>query len=209
MAKATVRILGGASGEHRYETDAQGIAKIGPQDFTPKLDESSGDASAILVAQSGDDWAFERARDFLSPWRFSVPFDWSGRNRSYGMIFTERGIYRPGDEVQVKGIVRREQKSGNSTPAGEELTLELSSPDSEVTHTQKVKLNRFGTFATQLKVPETGHLGAWQIKAELAGDVIYESFDVSEYRPAEFKVGVESERPSYVRGDTARWTGAR
>ena len=207
VAKATVRLLGSSSGEHRYETDAQGIAKIGPQDFAPKLDESNGDASAILVVQSGDDWAFERARDFLSPWRFSVPFDWSGKERNYGMIFTERGIYRPGDEVQVKGIVRREQTSGNATPAGEELTLELYSPDSEKTQSQTIKLNQFGTFATQLKVPETGHLGAWQIRGQMAEDVIYESFDVSEYRPAEFKVGVESERPSYIRGDTARWTG--
>ncbi len=207
VPKATVRILGGVSGEHRYETDAQGIAKIGAQDFAPSLDQANGDASAILVAQSGDDWAFERVRDFLSPWRFSVPFDWSGRKRTYGMIFTERGIYRPGDDVQVKGIVRREQTSGNATPAGEELTLELYSPDSERTHSQTIKLNRFGTFAAQLKVPETGHLGAWQIKAEIADDVIYESFDVSEYRPAEFKVGVESDRPSYIRGDTARWTG--
>ncbi|HKO54175.1 MAG TPA: MG2 domain-containing protein [Polyangiaceae bacterium] len=207
VAKASVRILGGSSGEHRYETDAQGIAKIGPQDFAPRLDESDADAAAILVAQSGDDWAFERARDFLSPWRFSVPFDWSGRKRNYGMIFTERGIYRPGDEVQVKGIVRREQTSGNATPAGEELTLDLYSPDSERTHTQPVKLNRFGTFSVTLKVPDTGHLGAWQIKAQLDEDVIYESFDVSEYRPVEFKVAVESERPSYIRGDTARWTG--
>jgi len=207
VAKATVRTLSASGGEHKYETDAQGIVKISPQDFAPRLDESAGDASSILVVQSGDDWAFERARDFLSPWRFSVPFDWSGRPRNYGMIFTERGIYRPGDDVQVKGIVRHEQPSGNSTPAGAELTLELFSPDSEKTHSQTIKLNQFGTFATHLKVPETGHLGAWQIKATLEDDTIYESFDVSEYRPAEFKVGVESERPSYIRGDTARWTG--
>jgi uncharacterized protein YfaS (alpha-2-macroglobulin family) len=207
VAKATVRILGGSSGEHRYETDSEGIVKIAANDFAPTFNETSGDSSAILVAASGDDWAFERARDFLSPWRFSVPFDWSGRKHSYGMIFTERGIYRPGDAVQVKGIVRREQSSGNSTPSGEELTLELYSPDSEQTHSQTIKLNQFGTFSTQLKVPETGHLGAWQIKALLGDDVIYESFDVSEYRAAEFKVAVESERPSYVRGDIARWTG--
>src|SRR6185369_1589438 len=164
VAKAAVRILGAGSGEHRYETDAQGIAKIPASDFSPRLDESAGDASAILIAESGDDWAYERARDFLSPWRFSVPFDWSGRKRNYGMIFSERGIYRPGDEVQVKGIVRREQNSGNSTPAGAQLTLELYSPDAELTHSQTLELNQFGTFAATLKVPETGHLGAWQIK---------------------------------------------
>jgi uncharacterized protein YfaS (alpha-2-macroglobulin family) len=207
VAKASLRVLG-ISGDHRYETDAQGIALIPARDFQPKLDDPGGDADALIVAQSGNDWTYENVRNYLSPWRFSVPFDLSGKKKSYGLIFTERGIYRPGDQVQVKGIVRRELASGNENPAGAELELALYSPDAEETQKQTIKLSRFGTFAAQLKVPETGHLGGWQIRATSTGDnAIYESFDVSEYRPSEFKVGVESERPSYVRGDTARWTG--
>jgi uncharacterized protein YfaS (alpha-2-macroglobulin family) len=207
VAKASLRVLG-ISGDHRYETDAQGIALIPARDFQPKLDDPGGDADALIVAQSGNDWTYENVRNYLSPWRFSVPFDLSGKKKSYGLIFTERGIYRPGDQVQVKGIVRRELASGNENPAGEELELALYSPDAEETQKKTVKLSRFGTFAAELKVPETGHLGGWQIRATSSGDnAIYESFDVSEYRPSEFKVGVESERPSYVRGDTAHWTG--
>lgn len=205
VAQASVRIVG-PGGEHQYETDAQGIAKIPAPDFQPRFDESGGDADALLVVRSGDDWAFEPAREFLSPWRFSVPFDWSGRRHSYGLIFTERGIYRPGDDVQVKGIFRRELVSGNSTPVGEQVAVELYSPDSEAVHAEHVTLSKFGTFAAHFKIPESGHLGAWQIRATGLDDTVYESFDVSEYRPAEFKVGVESDRPSYVRGDTARWT---
>ncbi len=53
--------------------------------------------------KSGDDWTYEKARDYLSPWRLSVPFDGSGKRHTYGLIFTERGIYRPGDDVQVQG----------------------------------------------------------------------------------------------------------
>ena len=118
VSSATVRILGGESGEHRYQTDAQGIATIPARDFHPRLDESTGDVNAIIVVQSEGDWAFEPARDYLAPWRFSVPFDWSGRRHTYGLMFTERGIYRPGDEVQVKGILRREQSSGNQNARG-------------------------------------------------------------------------------------------
>ncbi len=207
VAKALVRVLG-TSGDHHYETDAQGIALIPARDFAPKLDEPGGDADSILVAKSGDDWSYERVRDYLSPWRFAVPFDLSGKKQRYGLLFTERGIYRPGDEVQVKGIVRRELASGNENPVAEELELALYSPDAEETQKQTVKLSRFGTFSARLEVPETGHLGGWQIRASgSVEDAIYESFDVSEYRPSEFKVGVDSERPSYVRGDTARWTG--
>ena len=208
VPRATLRILGTESGEHRYQTDADGLVKISEADLHPHFDDSDQDTHALFVVQSGDDWAYQAVNEYLSPWRFSVPFDFSGRTHAYGLIFTERGIYRPGDEVQVKGIVRSELPSGNGNPAGSQLEVRLFSPDSEQVHTESVKLSKFGTFALTLKVPETGHLGAWQIRASGLGDnEIYESFDVSEYRPVEFKVGVESERPSYVRGDIARWTG--
>jgi alpha-2-macroglobulin len=209
VANASVRVLSGdGSVDHHYETDAQGIALIPAHDFQPRLEAQGGDADGVLMAKSGDDWTYENVRDYLSPWRFSVLFDLSGKKNTYGLIFTERGIYRPGDDVQVKGIVRRELPSGNANPAGEHLELALYSPDAEQIQKQPVTLSPFGTFSARLKVPETGHLGGWQIRAQGAFDnTIYESFDVSEYRPSEFKVGVESDHPSYVRGDTARWTG--
>jgi len=206
VANASVRVLG-PSAQHEYRTDTQGIALIPARDFKPNIDQSEDDADSLIVVRSEDDWTFEKVRDYLSPWRLSVPFDGSGKRHSEGLIFTERGVYRPGDDVQVKGILRRELASGNATPAGEPLTVELDSPDSEQVQTQTLKLSNFGTFAAHFKVPESGHLGAWQIRATGLDDVASESFDVSEYRPAEFKVGVESEQSSYVRGDTARWTG--
>ena len=169
VAKASLRVLG-ASGDHHYETDAQGIALIPARDFQPKLEEPGGDADSVLVAKSGDDWTYESVRDYLSPWRFSVPFDLSGKKQSYGLIFTERGIYRPGDDVQVKGIVRRELPSGKQNPAGDELELALYSPDAEEMQKQTVKLSRYGTFAAHLKVPETGHLGSWQVRAKSANE---------------------------------------
>ncbi|MEP7049170.1 MAG: MG2 domain-containing protein [Pseudomonadota bacterium] len=205
VAGAKVSILGLAEQTQEYQTDAQGIALM--PDYKPNLDEAEGDADALLVARAGTDWTFEKARDFLSPWRLSVPFDGSGKRHTYGLLFTERGIYRPGDDVQVKGILRSELQSGNATPAGDEISIELYSPDSEKVSAQTLKLTKFGTFATHFKVPESAHLGAWQLRATASDDVVYESFDVSEYRPAEFKVGVESGKPSYVRGDTAQWTG--
>ena len=206
VAGASVRLLGLAGGVREYRTDADGIARVPASDFKPRFDAASNDADALIVAKSGDDWVYEQARNFLSPWRFSVPFDWSSAQSLYGLMFTERGIYRPGDDVQVKGILRRPASNGNATPSGESIDVQLFSPDAEPLQKQTVVLGKFGTFATHFKVPETGHLGAWQIRAATGPDTVYESFDVSEYRPVEFKVGVESDRPSYVRGDSARWT---
>jgi len=85
----------------------------------------------VLVAKSGDDWAFRYASDYLEGWRFGVGTDLSGEQKRYGMMFTERGIYRPGDSVQVKGIVRAEVPTGNSVPTGLALDLVLQAPDGE------------------------------------------------------------------------------
>src|SRR6185295_19400818 len=45
------------------------------------------------------------------------------------------------------------------------------------------------------------------LRGRLRGeDSVYTSFDVAEYRPAEFKVEVASASPAYVRGAAARFS---
>ena len=205
-AKVELHRPGGAA--KTYEADARGIALIPAADYQPNFDKDEPAARAVIIAKSGDDWAFRYAADHLDAWRFGVSTDLSGEQRSYGMMFTERGIYRPGDSVQVKGIVRTEIPTGNSIPKGLALEVELRSPDGEKVSRQKVTATRFGTFHATVKVPRTGALGSWQLRVDGLGreDAVSQYFEVAEYRPAEFKVSAESDRPEYVRGDRARWT---
>ncbi|MCC6557811.1 MAG: hypothetical protein IT372_33100, partial [Polyangiaceae bacterium] len=71
-------------------------------------------------------------------------------------------------------------------------------------------LSAFGTFSADVKIPETGRLGTYGVSATVQGSPrgwadASASVEVAEYRPAEFKVAVESDRPAYVRGDRASW----
>lgn len=187
-------------------TDARGLVSIPASELSPNFYEESGDRRAVVFASAGDDWAFRPVSEYLPPWQLDVSADLSGRQDTYGMLFTERGIYRPGDRVQVKGIVRREIASGNAIPAGQKLTLTLQSPSGDKVASKSVTLSRFGTFAAELRVPASGALGSWRLEAAVGRAHVVEHFEVAEYRPAEFEVKVESDRPEYVRGDTASWT---
>ncbi|MBK7586369.1 MAG: hypothetical protein IPI67_40050 [Myxococcales bacterium] len=190
-----------------YDTDSRGIASIPAADFQPNFYKDEPASRAVVVAREGDDWSYRYVSDHLDGWRFGVATDLSGSQKSYGMLFTERGIYRPGDSVQLKGIVRTEVPSGNSIPARLALELSLRSPDGDEVSRQKVNLGKFGTFNASLKIPRTGALGSWQVRTEGLGEDegINQYFEVAEYRAAEFKVSAESDRPDYVRGDKARW----
>ncbi|WP_437805258.1 Ig-like domain-containing protein [Sorangium sp. So ce1078] len=189
-------------------TDAEGFATVPAAAYRPAA--ASGPERGVIFARSGEDWTYRRVADALSGWRFGAPSDFS-EARPFGMVFSDRGIYRPGDTVRVKGIFREEAARGARTPAGKRVTFKVEGPDGEALVTLSPSLSAFGTFSADVKIPETARLGTYSLAATVQGGEagwpdVTGSVEVAEYRPAEFKVSVESDRPSYVRGDKARWT---
>ena len=62
-----------------------------------------------------------------------------------GYTYTDRPVYRPGDTVHFKTIVRSQTASGYTIPQGQELRLELRDPQTyDVIWTQTVTLSRHG-----------------------------------------------------------------
>ncbi|WP_437494697.1 MG2 domain-containing protein [Sorangium sp. So ce1014] len=188
-------------------TDAEGFATVPATAYRPGA--TPGPERGVIFARSGDDWTYRRVADALSGWRFGAQSDFS-EPRPFGMVFSDRGIYRPGDTVRVKGIFREEAARGTRTPAGKSVAFKVEGPDGEALVTLSPSLSAFGTFSADVKIPETARLGTYGLAATVQGGEagwpdVTGSVEVAEYRPAEFKVSVESDRPSYVRGDKARW----
>ena len=207
VAGATVSLVR-PGGQHLIDvvTDASGFAPIPEAAFV-----SSGiDDRAIIFARLGDDWAFHRVRDTVESYRFGVWADLSP-DHPFGMIFSDRGIYRPGDTVQLKGIFREEARTGTATPAGRMVDLDVESSDGQPVTKMTLPLSAFGTLSAQVKLPATGRLGSYSVHARVQGSPrgypdVGADFEVAEYRAAEFKASVQSDRPSYIRGDQASWT---
>jgi len=85
--------------------DAPGLVGLGIKDWKrwsrPNIWAFAKDGKGTAVLSL--DWRGE-----LEPWRFSIPYDWAPRPATYrGSLFTERGVYRAGETVHVKAIVRR------------------------------------------------------------------------------------------------------
>jgi uncharacterized protein YfaS (alpha-2-macroglobulin family) len=187
-----------------YMTDASGVARIPKEDYAPRFSDYGSDEDTLLFARHEGDSSFRRVADFLPPWRMDVPMRLSLSEKEYALLFSERGIYRPGDVVRVKGILRRESPAGNALITGRKLGLELSDPFGEVVDSLKVETGRFGTFAADVHLPGSGALGQWRIAAAgFADDAL--GVEVAEFRPVEFKVAVEPAAPSQIEGEAARF----
>jgi uncharacterized protein YfaS (alpha-2-macroglobulin family) len=205
---ASVKIaLPGAGAPQVFQTDANGFATIPASAFVPA---TNGPERAVIFASKGDDWTYRRVSDTLNGWRFGASADF-GPDRPFGMLFTDQGIYRPGETVRVKGIFREEAKSGSTTPQNRPVEISVNGPDGESLQKLSPTLSPFGTLSVDIKVPDTGRLGSYSIQASVQGSPrdypdASSDFEVAEYRPAEFKVSVQSDKPSYIRGDKASWT---
>jgi uncharacterized protein YfaS (alpha-2-macroglobulin family) len=60
------------------------------------------------IAYVGSDW-----NEGISPWEFSTPYGlWEATDVLRGSIFSDRGVYKPGEQVHVKAIVRADTATG-------------------------------------------------------------------------------------------------
>jgi uncharacterized protein YfaS (alpha-2-macroglobulin family) len=190
---------------HVYTTDSDGVAHIPAADFALNDAPDSPESRAILVARRGNDSVFAPVSEYLESYRLDVPTDFGGQLRPYGVLFTDRGIYRPGDEVRVKGIVRRETPTGNALPGEQAVKVSFRSPSGDELGSQSVMLSSYGTLASRFQVPVGAELGSFSVSLSGLGrdDFVRQSLEVSEYRPVELRVAASADRRTYVRGESA------
>ena len=137
--------------------DKDGFARIPKSEFAPK--EESYQDTALIFARSGDDWSYRQVRDVLDGWRFGASYSFYEEG-PFGLVFSDAGIYRPGDKVHLKGIVREPLPRGTRTPAGKGVTIQVTGPDGTVLADEDRELSAFGTFDVDVTVPATAKLGS-------------------------------------------------
>lgn len=169
----------------------------------------------------------------VEPWRFSVNYDSNPRPRRYSAaLFTERGVYRPGETVDIKAIGRK--LSGGDWAALDFPAAQVSVTDSRGNRVFKttVPVNAaFSSFDYAYALPPAAPSGVWTVEvAEPYEDdassaravegseedgyrnyagverpfLFSETFRVEEFKPAVFEVKARSLEPAWLAGDKFR-----
>lgn len=110
------------------------------------------------------------------------------------LIFTDRPLYRPGEMVRVKGIVRRVEASGLKPLAGAEGSLELTLPNDRGTVDVDIKTNERGAFDANVQL-EGSVTGEYSLQLKFPRREQYSwqkgfrcEFQVAEFQPNAFEV---------------------
>ncbi|MGQ9706997.1 MAG: alpha-2-macroglobulin family protein [bacterium] len=121
-----------------------------------------------------------------------------------GHIYTDRPIYRPGQDVNFKLFARKLVEGRPVNIPGEKTTIVIKNPDGDELFKEEMKLSDFATCYGGIKLDDDAPLGYYYIDATIGSNYIESYFEVQEYRKPEFIVEATADRDYYLTGDTVR-----
>jgi hypothetical protein len=180
-------------------TDATGRAELA------KLPNFKREKAPLLIlAQKDSDFSFMPLRTSgrnldLSRFEIGGVENANSPEQLSAYLFTDRGIYRPGEATHIGMITRT--ADWKSSLAGLSVEVEISDPRGNVVRRDKIKLSETAfdeiTFTTQAASPTgTYQAVAWLPKDDKRRDMLGSvSFNVQEFEPDRMKVRLDlSER---------------
>ncbi len=181
-------------------TDADGMARF----------ELTQSPQMLLIAQQGDDVAF-----LVSPRSYWGEDGWRRETLSDSVrwfVFDDRQMYRPGEEVHLKGWVR-------TLGAGPQGDVRLDpAPNGAVDYTVfdpfgnqlaqgSAPLTALGGFDLSFTIPENSNLGYASVQLNTRNTPVFgsytHSFQIQEFRRPEFEVTARNETagPYFLGGE--------
>ncbi len=143
----------------------------------------------------------------LWPGAFGLDADTSGGAPvELGLLTAERGIYRPGETIHLKGFLRYRAMGEIRTPrAGTEVALTVTNARDGKVLEKTVTLSRFGTFDAEVVAPAESPLGTWSASALATVNGaklrLAHTFRVEAYRAPQFRVDVTAPATHLAGGD--------
>ncbi|MCH2364380.1 MAG: MG2 domain-containing protein, partial [Planctomycetes bacterium] len=167
-------------------TDDEGLARMnGP------FDDRDGAPFVVLGEQAG-------SVSYLELEAQSIQFvDFPVYGRSYlaqgydGFVYSDRGVYRPGDSVRIEAVVR---DSWLEEPGTFPVEFEILRPDMKRFKLLGSRVDDSGAAGVSFKIPESSVTGSYRVALRLPGEdgrqLGSASFQVEDFVPSRMRLSV-------------------
>ncbi|MBE0432934.1 hypothetical protein IBX73_05640 [candidate division WOR-3 bacterium] len=160
--------------------------------------------SAEDAAVYSNRWSFG-----IDPWRFNISYAWWVQPEEYGAyIFTEKGLYRSGETVHVKGTIRKKNRGQWILPDVDRVLFTLRNSRDEEVMADTLRVNQQGSFFRNITLDTEAVTGIYSLRVTMPGKTaaFYETFRVEAFRPAEFEVKVTAPQDTFLASTSFKGT---
>jgi hypothetical protein len=169
-----------------------------------------------VTAEHAGDLAFTGSLfdDGIEPYRFGLRTNWTpAPQTAAGAVFTDRRLYRTGETVHLKAILRTKADGSWSIPT-DSVRLRIRNPRDEIVLEDSLRPSDRGSFDRTWTAPPEAAQGAYTVRVAALSDTTVDagsrwrrgalatgSFRVAAFRRAQFSVTTRSAADAHVAGD--------
>ena len=173
-------------------------------------------AASVMALRRADDGqqfgvGFNQWTDGIDPYYFGVQADYAPRDMAT-YLYTDRPIYRPGQPVYFRGVMRDKDDVRYPVPDAASVDVAIYNEAGEIVYEDTLPMSDFGTFSGEFSLDDAASLGYYRRSAEMSGRPLEQwispqvTFGVAEYRAPEFQVNVTSAAPEVAQDDEIELT---
>ena len=124
-----------------------------------------------------------------------------------GYVYTDRPAYRPGQQVNVRAIIRHIQDGAYVAPEGEPYLVSVTDSEGRLVWETSRKLSAFGTLDATLRLSNSAAIGPYTVTTRREGSTSLAfsgQFLVKQYQLEKIRLKLETDRTVYFRGETVQ-----
>ena len=119
-------------------------------------------------------------------------------------IFTDRAIYRPGQMVQIAGVVYEQNGNDSRVLFNEELKMSVYDAQGQELYNTPLKTDEMGAVSAEFVLPQVALTGTYRISL----DNVSAWIRVEEYKRPTYQIAIEKNATPYSFGDTLLLKGS-
>jgi uncharacterized protein YfaS (alpha-2-macroglobulin family) len=173
-------------------TDDKGLAHLG----------AHTNADWIAVQLGEDFHAAVLKEDQVWRYRFDVPVEFSDEREATRrvMLFSDRNVYRPGEQVHLEALVRDWGEDGLRVPAGLTGRLDCVDARGRQFFQTNAAFSASGGWSVSIQLPSTSR-GTYSARLHLGTNEYPYAFQVQDFQPNAFEV-VLSSKPALAASES-------
>ncbi len=169
-------------------------------EFTDVAEKTEDFTPFMITVSKRDDLAFiQLDRHEIATADFNIAGAAYLQKGYEAFLYTSRGVYRPGETVQLAGILRGPKQK---TPQPLPTKIEVLSPDGRIIRELRLQTNKSGVCDVQIPIPDYALTGNYIAKMRIADQVVGRvQFQIEEFMPDRIKVAVTADKSTYKLGE--------
>lgn len=160
----------------------------------------------LVTAKANEEFSFISLENGgVETSRFNVGGYYTNPTGLNAMIYAERNLYRPGEQINISAIIRNEQWQ---SPGEIPVKMQLTMPNGKEFANNKKILNKEGSCETSFNIPPTAITGTYTLHLLSGNNVNLATYDISieDFMPDRIKSALTLDQQEYKPLDSIKAT---